>query len=92
MIEVRVIPNAARTELTGMRDGAYVLRVHAPPRDGKANREVVKYLAEIFGVSRSGVRIVRGENGRLKTIEVLGLKSSDGIGRLQDLAGGRIDT
>jgi hypothetical protein len=83
--DVRVIPNAARTGFTGTRDGEYVLRINAPPRDGKANREATRFLAGVFSVARSRVRIVRGENSRHKRVEILGLDSARGITRLKNL-------
>ena len=85
MLDVRVIPNAAKTGFSGKRDGSMVLRVHAPAREGKANRELVRYIAEFFGVGRSSVRIVRGENSRLKKVEILGLDPASGEARLENL-------
>lgn len=85
MLDLRVIPNAAKTGFSGARDGVIVLRVHAPARDGKANREAVRYLSAFFGVGKSGVKIVRGENSRLKTVEILGLDSASGEARLENL-------
>jgi hypothetical protein len=75
IIEVRVIPNAGRTEFSGVRDGKPVLRVGAPARDGKANKAVVAYLAQYCAVPKSSVRMVAGEKGRHKKIEILGLDS-----------------
>ena len=84
-LDVRVVPNATRTAFALNRDGAIVLRVHAPAREGKANREAVRYIAEFFGVGKRAVRIVHGESGRLKTVEILGLDSASGAARLENL-------
>jgi uncharacterized protein len=73
-VAVKVQPRAKRTELGAKSGDAYKVRLAAPPVDGKANEELVRYLAERFGVARSAVRIVRGETSRNKLVEI------DGVG------------
>ena len=50
-LAIRVQPRAKRTEVAGERDGAVVIRVSAPPVDGKANEAVCKLIAERLGVA-----------------------------------------
>ena len=69
-IDVRVIPNAARTGITGTRGNEFVLRVNAPATEGKANKAVAMYLARTFGVARSAVHLVAGEKSRHKKFEI----------------------
>jgi len=47
--------------------------VSAPPIDGAANKELTTTIAKHFGLARSRVRIVRGERGRVKMLELAGL-------------------
>ena len=77
ILDFRVIPNASKTAITGMRDDEIVLRVNAPAREGKANRAMIVYLSRAFGVSRSSVRLLSGEKGRHKKIEIVGLDSGE---------------
>ena len=66
-IDVRVIPGARKREIK--RDGqALVIKLLARPQEGKANRELVEYLADTFCVRKSDVRIMSGEKGRKKVI------------------------
>lgn len=44
-VEVHVMPNAARTQIQGLHDGALRVRLHAPPVDGKANLALQAWLA-----------------------------------------------
>ena len=74
-LAIRVQPRAKRTEVVGERAGAVVIRVSAPPVDGKANEAVCRLIAERAGVPRSAVRIVRGEGARDKLIRVDGLSA-----------------
>jgi uncharacterized protein (TIGR00251 family) len=77
IIELAVQPRAARTELTGIHDGALRLRVTAPPVDGAANAAVLDYLARQLGVSRSKLEIVGGQTSRRKRVLVRGLDEHD---------------
>ena len=43
----------------------------AVPVDGKANKELLKLLAEKLGVSKSRIEIIKGEKSKEKIIEVL---------------------
>ena len=45
-------------------------KIAAPAMDGKANAELIKYLAKTLGISKSGVRILSGESSRDKIVEV----------------------
>ena len=76
-IKLRVIPNARKTEFGGYREGELVLRLSAPPVEGKANKAAVEFLSRYFGVARSAVSIVSGEKGRHKIFQIVGLESSD---------------
>jgi uncharacterized protein len=68
-IEVRVIPGAKRREIK--RDGGGLkVKLLARPLEGKANRELVQYLADTFSVRKSDVRILSGEKERRKLVSI----------------------
>ena len=85
LFEVHVTPGANRPGPLGVHDGALKVAVAAQPQKGKANKALVKLLAELLGVSRAQVSIVRGEFGRRKLIRVTGA----GPETLQSLVEGR---
>ena len=72
-ITVKVHPRARRSALAGRLGDAWKLALAAPPVDGKANDECVRFLAELAGVPRSRVRIVTGLTSRLKVVEIEGV-------------------
>jgi uncharacterized protein YggU (UPF0235/DUF167 family) len=72
-IAVRCTPRASRDELAGVRDGALIARVRAPPREGEANRALCRLIAARAGIPASNVRVVRGLRGRDKLVAVKGL-------------------
>jgi uncharacterized protein (TIGR00251 family) len=69
-VDVHVMPNAARTQIQGLHDGALRVRLHAPPVDGKANLALQAWLAEVLGVPKSAVELVRGATARRKQLRV----------------------
>jgi uncharacterized protein (TIGR00251 family) len=73
-IAIKVHPRAKRTAITGRLGEAYKLDLKAPPVDGKANAECVRFFAELAGVPRSAVRIVQGAAGRMKVVEIAGVE------------------
>jgi uncharacterized protein (TIGR00251 family) len=75
-ITVRVHPRAKRTAIAGRFGDAYKIDLAAPPVDGKANEECLRYLAELAGVPRRRARIVSGATARIKVIELEGLEQT----------------
>jgi uncharacterized protein (TIGR00251 family) len=69
---VRLQPRARRDEAVGEREGAVVIRVAAPPVDGKANEALCRFVAKAAGVAPSRVSIVRGHTARDKVVRVEG--------------------
>ena len=81
-VTVKVHPRAKRSRLAGRLGEAWKLDLAAPPVDGKANEECVRFFAGFAGVPRSQVRIVTGATSRLKVVEVEGLTQEDLDSRL----------
>lgn len=74
-IRIRVQARAGREALGPIRDGALLVRVAAPPLEGRANKAACRLIARRLGVAPSRVAVVRGEHGREKLIRVQGLDS-----------------
>ena len=69
-IAVHVQPNASRTEISGLVEGALKIRLHAPPVDGKANEALTLFIAERLKVAKRDVTVSRGHSSRQKLLEV----------------------
>jgi uncharacterized protein len=69
-IDVRLIPRSAHNEIAGRRDGRLLVRVTAPPLEGRANKALRKLLAKRLGVAAGSVQVVSGERSRDKRVEV----------------------
>jgi uncharacterized protein len=76
-IRVRVQAGASRDEVVGVRAGAVVIRIAAPPVEGRANAALRKLIAKRAGVAKGRVSIVRGERGRDKVVRVEGVGEAE---------------
>jgi hypothetical protein len=82
VLDVRVVPNAPTSSIAGERDGALLVRLAAPPVDGKANDALAGFLADVLDVPKRAVSIVRGHTGRRKQVRIEGLARDDVVARL----------
>ncbi len=77
-LAVRVTPRASRNEIVEVQsDGTVRIHITAPAHEGKANEELIEFLAGIFGVPKSRIDIVAGANGRDKLISVLDIDAQE---------------
>jgi uncharacterized protein (TIGR00251 family) len=81
-LTLHVQPGASRSELAGRHGDALKVRVAAPPVDGAANRELIRFLAAQLGVARASITVVAGSSGRRKTVRVRGLSVADATRKL----------
>ncbi len=76
-LRVRLTPRARCDALGEWREGVLLVRVAAPPVDGKANEALVGLLAGALGVPKRDVTIVAGAASRDKAVEVAGLDADE---------------
>ena len=74
-LTVRVTPNARTSAFAGWSSDekgrpVLLVRLAAPPVDGKANTELVRFIAEELGCAKKLVTLLRGSTGRQKTLEL----------------------
>jgi uncharacterized protein (TIGR00251 family) len=70
-LKVKVSPGAGRSTLLGvMPDKTLKIAVAAAPDKGKANQELIKFLAVNLLVRRYQVKIISGATERLKLIKI----------------------
>jgi len=76
LLRVLVQPRASRSGFCGIQGDELKLRLTAPPVDGAANACCQEFLAKLFRVAKSAVRIESGESSRHKRIKVLGASAA----------------
>lgn len=72
-ISLHILPNAPRTEIIGLHGNHLKIKIKAPPVDGKANEEIIKFFSRYFEISRNRCEILRGEKSKSKVILLRGL-------------------
>ena len=73
VIDVRVVPRSGRSGIAGIRDGALLVRLNAPPVEGAANAELLAVIAGAFGVAKRAVTILSGKRSKQKRVRVAGV-------------------
>lgn len=69
-LTIRVQPGARRSEVVGPHGDALRIRVTGPAVDGKANAELIRFLAAELGLPERAVEITRGRTSRTKVLRI----------------------
>ena len=70
-LALKVVPKASRDEVVGVQeDGSLKVKVTAAPERGRANAAVCELLAEVFGVPKRNVEILRGDTSTSKLVRI----------------------
>ena len=75
-LALKVTPGARKNEILGWEDDypqvgrVLKVKIAAPPVEGKANKEIVLFLAKALGIPKSAVEVVHGTSGRIKLVEI----------------------
>lgn len=72
-IKVRVVPRASRSEIVGLHDDAWKVRLMSPPVDGAANEELIRLLSKILGVAKTDIDLLSGQTSKTKRLRIGGL-------------------
>lgn len=71
ILHIRVSPNASKSKFVGLYQNELKIAVKAPPVDGAANKELIRFLAKSLGIPKSSLTLLRGETSRSKQIAIL---------------------
>ncbi len=82
-ISFLVQPRASKTEVVGWHGGAIKIRIKAPPVDGAANKELIRYLSKTLGIPKSSISIATGQSSRRKQVRFEGIDDEVIINRLK---------
>ena len=77
LIRLHVQPKASKTRIVGLFDGCLKLAIQAPPVDGKANEEVIKFLAGLLAIPLRDITLKSGTQGRRKQVVLKGVTAEE---------------
>ena len=73
ILTVRAQPRSSRSGIDGLLGDAVKVRIKCAPVDGKAKKELVETLADVFGLPKSAVVFKSGETSKTKRILLRGI-------------------
>ncbi len=86
-LRLRVQPRASRNRVAGLYGDALKLQIAAPAVEGAANAALIEYLAGALGLRRDQLRLLSGERGRSKLLELRVDDPGAILRRLREIAG-----
>lgn len=66
--KIKVITNASQNKIEDGQE--FKVYVKEPPVEGKANKVLIKLLADYFNVSKDKIRIISGRKSREKIVSI----------------------
>jgi uncharacterized protein (TIGR00251 family) len=70
LIKVKVLAGSEKDEIIKKKDDEFEVRVKEKAEKGKANRAVIKVLANYFKIDESRIKLTKGFKERNKIFEV----------------------
>ena len=83
--DIQVIPHASRAEIAGVQEGAFKVKVTAPPVEGAANEACIKLLAGELRLKKSQLEIFSGAKSRKKTVMVKNISKAELEKKINDI-------
>ncbi|MDO9181373.1 MAG: DUF167 domain-containing protein [Bacteriovorax sp.] len=71
-LRIKVRPGAAKSEVKEiLEDETIKIAISAPPEKGKANEELIRFLAKTFDVNKNNVKIISGKSEKVKLVKII---------------------
>lgn len=87
VLHVQAQPGAKRSEVAGPIGDALKIRLSAPPIEGRANEELIRFLADLFGAPKRQVQVISGAGSRRKRVRITGVNPQHEVIRMLDAIG-----
>ncbi len=77
ILKVKIIPKSKCNKLVGYENDILKIKINAPAQKGKANKELIYFLAKILSISQRDITIISGETSRIKKIQIENISNED---------------
>ncbi len=67
-LSVKIIPNSDKSEIIGWFNEDLKMRIPAVPEKGRANKELISFLAKVIGVPKSYIEVIQGITNQKKVL------------------------
>ena len=69
-LSIKAIPGTSVTGIGEVREGRLTVRIAAAPEDGKANKELISFLAKTLKLPKKDISLASGEKSRIKNLRL----------------------
>lgn len=70
ILSLHIQPKSSKNSVVGIYNGAFKLKIKAPPVDGAANKEIIKFVSKLIKVKKNSIKIVMGQTSKQKKIYI----------------------
>lgn len=81
-IKLYIRPGASETRVEGIYQDRIKIRIGAPPEKGKANKELLGFIAKVLLIPKSRISILSGKTSNYKEIQIKPSHNKDYYDRL----------
>ncbi|GFS91211.1 UPF0235 protein C15orf40 homolog [Trichonephila clavipes] len=68
IIKIHAKPGAKESGITDVGEDSVGIQISAPPVDGAANKELIRYLGEVLNLRKSDLSLEKGSRSKDKTV------------------------
>lgn len=86
ILKIKASTHSSHNEIVGWENGELKIRIHAIPEKGKANKELIAFLAKSLKIPKSHIVLVRGANSKHKELCFLHIEKKELEKRLEYLS------
>jgi uncharacterized protein (TIGR00251 family) len=83
ILRVKVTPNSSRNALVSGQGDHLSVKLTSPPVEGKANKQLLKFIGKKLGVPPSSIIVLRGHSSREKVLFVPGIDEDCALDKLR---------
>ncbi len=86
ILHVKISPNAKKNSIEGFLDNILKIKIHAEPDKGKANSELIQFLAKKLSIPKKNISIISGHTTRIKKLSIEGISSQSEVNKILDIS------
>jgi len=81
-LSVHVQPRASANQLAGLQGDALKIKLTSPPVEGAANKALIEFMAQLLGLAKSRIQVLKGGHSRQKLLRIEGISVEQFMGKL----------
>lgn len=70
ILQTKITPNSSKNEIIGWFGDQLKIKINAAPEKGLANKELIKFLSKLLGISKSQIQIIKGHTSSSKILSI----------------------